>query len=276
MTTYVPQVWEDEPSTNTPISAERLNYMETGIAGASNTPGPQGPQGEPGPQGPPGADSTVPGPQGPQGDPGSPGTDGAQGPPGADGATGPQGPQGNTGAQGPAGPTGPAGPAPAGTGLVKSTSGTASVVAAPSGAVVGTTDTQTLSGKTLTTPTINSPTIAIPTIQGYVEAYGGQWTVTTSKTIDISRTTVLFFLLTANTKCVFTMPSSAVGSSFLVVVQQASGGNGTVDFSGVWWPGGKKPIMTPTGGAQDVFSFVKTSWPSAWLGVASQAFALGV
>jgi hypothetical protein len=41
-----------------------------------------------------------------------------------------------------------------GSGLVKAASGVASVVAAPSGAVVGDTDTQTLSGKTLTTPTI--------------------------------------------------------------------------------------------------------------------------
>ena len=28
---YVKQVWENTPSENTPMSAERLNYMETGI-----------------------------------------------------------------------------------------------------------------------------------------------------------------------------------------------------------------------------------------------------
>lgn len=45
-----------------------------------------------------------------------------------------------------------------GTGLVKSTSGVASFVTAPSGTVVGTTDSQTLTNKTLTSPAITTPT----------------------------------------------------------------------------------------------------------------------
>jgi hypothetical protein len=32
--TYVEQVWVDEPSTSTPLSADRLNHMEQGIADA--------------------------------------------------------------------------------------------------------------------------------------------------------------------------------------------------------------------------------------------------
>lgn len=41
------------------------------------------------------------------------------------------------------------------------------------GAVVGTTDVQTLSGKTLTSPTINTPTITAPTVTGGATVSGG-------------------------------------------------------------------------------------------------------
>lgn len=49
-----------------------------------------------------------------------------------------------------------------GSGLVKATSGVYSTVTAPSGAVVGDTDSQTLTNKTLTSPTLTAPVLGTP------------------------------------------------------------------------------------------------------------------
>ena len=141
----------------------------TGPTGAASTVvGPTGPQGDAstvagptGPTGPQGAASSVVGPTGPTGAVGAASTvAGPTGPTGPQGdastVAGPTGPTGPTGAgstvAGPTGPTGATGPTtyPA-VGIAVST-GTAwnGSKTAPSGDIVGTTDTQTLSGKTLT------------------------------------------------------------------------------------------------------------------------------
>lgn len=49
-----------------------------------------------------------------------------------------------------------------GSGLVKATSGVYSTVTAPSGAIVGDTDSQTLTNKTLTSPTLTTPALGTP------------------------------------------------------------------------------------------------------------------
>lgn len=159
----------------------------TGDTGPQGPQGPQGIQGEVGPQGPQGVkgDTGDTGPQGIQGDVGPVGPAGVDGddglsayqvalgggfvgteaqwlaslvgPQGPQGETGPQGPKGDTGDVGPAGPQGPQGEqGPAGTmtypaaGIAVST-GTAwgASKADPSGDLVGTTDTQTMTNKTL-------------------------------------------------------------------------------------------------------------------------------
>lgn len=92
---YEKQEWKDGEEGGTPITAERLNHIEDGIAAKAE----QGPKGDPGEDGKDGG-------EGPKGDPftyddfteeqlenlrgpkGDPGEDGDQGPAGADGSDG--------------------------------------------------------------------------------------------------------------------------------------------------------------------------------------------
>ena len=64
---YEKQTWNNGDAA-TPLSAERLNHIEDGIANVELTPGPQGPAG------PPGADGAK-GAKGDKGDKGDPGAD---------------------------------------------------------------------------------------------------------------------------------------------------------------------------------------------------------
>lgn len=123
---YDKQAWVDDDGsgeTGTPVTADRMNHIEDGIAnveatpgpqgdpgppGADGAPGPEGPEGPAGADGPPGADG-APGAPGDPGPPGADGEDGAPGPPGADGAPGPAGADGAPGPEGPVGPEGPQG-----------------------------------------------------------------------------------------------------------------------------------------------------------------------
>lgn len=67
---YEKQTWNNGDAA-TPLSAERLNHIEDGIANVELTPGPQGPAGPPGADGADGAK----GAKGDKGDKGDPGAD---------------------------------------------------------------------------------------------------------------------------------------------------------------------------------------------------------
>lgn len=149
------------------------------------------------------------------------------------------------------------------TGLVKGNGTSAmTAVTAPSGAVVGTSDTQTLTNKTLTNPTITD-------YDESVWAIGG---VTTTQALILTNGTLMTATLTSGTLCTFTMPTAAVGLSFtLALTQPASGSLGSAAFTGVKWPGGVTPTITPTLAKTDLLTFVCVDGTN-WLGSYAQNY----
>ena len=124
---------------------------------------------------------------------------------------------------------------------------------APSGDVVGTTDTQGLTNKTLTNPTVTN----------YVESVVAIGNTGTSQTIALTSGTVQTATLTGN--CTFTMPTATAGKSFILLLRQDGTGSRTATFShpaGVKWSAAGTPVVTATAGKMDIFSFVAdgTNW----------------
>lgn len=130
---------------------------------------------------------------------------------------------------------------------------------APSGAVVGTTDTQTLSAKTLTTPTLTNPTI-----NSYIEGVVAIGNTSTAKTIDLTNGTVQTATLTGN--CTFTMPTATAGKSFVLYLNTGAG-SFTATFTGVKWPTAGAPAITTTAARLDILSFSAdgTNWYGSYI-----------
>lgn len=124
---------------------------------------------------------------------------------------------------------------------------------APSGTVVGTSDSQTLTSKTLTNPTVTNYTETV-----YAPSAG------TAFTVDLTNGSLQNF--TTSNNVTITLPAPAAGKSVLIAISY--GGTHTVTWavtggSSIRWAGGSAPTATSVNAKRDKYSFVcidGTSW----------------
>ena len=93
------------------------------------------------------------------------------------------------------------------------------------GAVVGTTNTQTLTNKTLTSPTINTPTMTAPTATGSLNGFGEAWTNYTPTVSNVTGTVIRARHARIGKTCrvqVRLSLSSATGSTFTMALPFAA------------------------------------------------------
>jgi len=150
------------------------------------------------------------------------------------------------------------------TGIIKGNGTSAmTAVTAPSGTIVGTTDTQTLTAKTVEAGTFTN---------GYTEEVATANT-TTAYTIDLAGGSVQLLTLTGN--CTYTFPTPVAGKSFILVQKQDATGGRTVTWpASVDWPSATAPTLTSTALRADKFVFTAIDG-SNWLGsVAGQNYTV--
>ncbi len=121
---------------------------------------------------------------------------------------------------------------------------------APSGDIVGTSDTQTLTNKTLTKPTIQG---SVPNVRSYSPDAG------TTCTLDLSDANVHVIQMPAG-NITIALSNVSVGQIFSIeIIQDSTGGRTVTWFNSIRWVSGSAPTLSTGSGKKDCFVFRCTS-----------------
>ena len=138
-----------------------------------------------------------------------------------------------------------------GTGITSLGTGVATWLGTPTAANLATVVTDETGSGNLVFST--APSLSTPVITNYTET---QFASNTGTAITISLSNGTLQNLTCNASTTITLPASAAGKSFILIINYA--GAFTVAWAGgttIKWPGGTTPTATSTSGKYDVFSF---------------------
>jgi hypothetical protein len=146
-----------------------------------------------------------------------------------------------------------------GTGITSFGTGVATWLGTPSSANLA----SAVTGETGTGALVfgTAPALGNPTVTNYVEtAYSAN--SSTAITLDLANGTVQNITLTGSPT--ITMPTAALGKSFILYLRTGSGSY-SVTWSTVKWAGGTAPTVTSTASRMDIYSFFADN--SNWYGV---------